>query len=123
LGAVPIDRTGSGIAGIKAILSMLREGDAVLLFAEGTRTRDGKLQPLQSGFAAIARRSGATIVPTALAGAFAAMPRGSIVPRPRPIALTFGLPILAAEIEQLSDEQLAQRVHDRIAALLAEMGR
>ena len=121
LGAVPIDRSGSGIAGIKAILKMLREGDAVLVFPEGTRTRDGKLQPLQGGFAAIARRSGATIVPTAVAGAFAAMPRGSIIPRPRPIASIFGPPISVAEIGQLSDEQLVALVHERISTLLAQL--
>lgn len=122
LGAVPIDRSG-GIAGIKAILKMLREGDAVLLFPEGTRTHDGKLQPLQAGFAAIARRSGAAIVPTAVDGAFAAMPRGSFIPRPRPIASIFGPPISAAEIGQLSDEQLVELVHDRVTALLAELHR
>jgi 1-acyl-sn-glycerol-3-phosphate acyltransferase len=121
LGAVPIDRTGSGIAGIKAILKMLREGDAVLLFPEGTRTRDCKLQPLQPGFAAIARRSGAAIVPMAVQGAFAAMPRGVFVPRPHPISSAFGQPISAAEIGQLKDEELVQLVHDRIAALLADL--
>jgi 1-acyl-sn-glycerol-3-phosphate acyltransferase len=121
LGAVPIDRGGSGIAGIKAILKLLRDGDVVLVFPEGTRTRNGKLQPLQGGFAAIARRSGATIVPTAIEGAFAAMPRGTSVPRLRPIASKFGLPISVAEISQLSDEELVQLVQMRIVALLAEL--
>jgi len=110
LGAVPVDLEGSAVSGIKAILSMLRAGEAVIVFPEGTRTPDGRLQPLQSGFCAIARRSGATIVPVAIAGAYAALPRGALFPRPRPITLTFGPIITPAEIRSASDEKLSDRI-------------
>ena len=113
LGAVPIDRT-SGRGGIKATLKLLKEGEPVLVFPEGTRTRDGALQPLHAGFCALARRSKATIVPAALDGAYAAMPRGNRMPRPRPITLKFGRPITAGEYEDLSDEQLVELVNARI---------
>jgi 1-acyl-sn-glycerol-3-phosphate acyltransferase len=123
LGAVPIDRGGSGISGIKAILKMLGNQDAVIIFPEGTRTRDGHLQPFQAGFAAIARRSGATIVPVAISGAFTALPRGRMWPRPLPISLAFGSPIAADEISRQSDEELVELVRARIATLLADFGR
>ena len=89
LGAVPIDRERGGLGGIKAMLKLLGAGEVVLVFPEGTRTKDGHLQPLMPGFCALARRSGATVVPVAIDGAFAALPRGSRFPRPRPISLTF----------------------------------
>ncbi|HEY2415498.1 MAG TPA: lysophospholipid acyltransferase family protein [Pirellulaceae bacterium] len=123
LGAVPVDRGGRGISGIKAILKMLSDQDAVIVFAEGTRTHDGQLQAFQSGFAALARRSGATIVPTAISGAYEAMPRGRIWPSPRPVAVAYGAPIAGAEIDDRSDEQLVELVHVRIAAMLAELHR
>jgi 1-acyl-sn-glycerol-3-phosphate acyltransferase len=121
LGAVPIDRGGSGISGIKAILTLLKNQEAVIIFPEGTRTRDGLLQSFQPGFAAIARRSNATIVPVAICGAFEAMPRGKVFPRPWPISLVFGPAISASEIAALSDDELVQLVHERISNVLAAL--
>src|SRR5712672_3763253 len=43
--AVPVDRDGGGAAGLRAIMNRLHAGGAIILFPEGTRTRDGKLQP------------------------------------------------------------------------------
>src|SRR6185369_7265317 len=47
--AVPVDREGGGAAGLKAILDRLLAGGGIILFPEGTRTVDGKLQPPRSG--------------------------------------------------------------------------
>ncbi|MEX2169610.1 MAG: lysophospholipid acyltransferase family protein [Pirellulales bacterium] len=114
--AIPIDREGTSLGGIRATLGRLKKEGAVLLFPEGTRTPDGKLQPLKPGFAALVRRSNATIVPAALTGAFAAMPRGGKLPRPVRIALEFGPMIAPQETAALNDEQLVQRVTERMAA-------
>ena len=46
---VPVDREGGGAKGLKAILDRLLAGGAIILFPEGTRTRDGRLQPARSG--------------------------------------------------------------------------
>lgn len=115
-GAVPVER-GSATGGIRALLGMLRAGEAAIVFPEGTRTLDGKLQPFQSGFAAIARRGGATIVPTTIDGAFAALPRGAVLPRPRQISLSFHQPIAPDEIARLTDEELVALVIARIAPM------
>jgi 1-acyl-sn-glycerol-3-phosphate acyltransferase len=123
LGAVPIERGGRGISGIKVILRLLAAGEAVIVFPEGTRTSDGHLQPFQAGFAPIARRSGATIVPTAIHGAFEALPRDKLFPRFRPITLAFGPAISATEVAALSDDELVRLVRERITALLAELNK
>ena len=47
--AVPVDRDGGGAKGLKTILDRLLAGNAIILFPEGTRTTDGKLQPARSG--------------------------------------------------------------------------
>jgi 1-acyl-sn-glycerol-3-phosphate acyltransferase len=73
---------------------------------------------LRPGFCLLARRSGATIVPVAIRGAYLAMPRGSSFPRPRGIALTFAPPIESSDYQQISDEQLLQLVKTRIASSL-----
>ena len=112
--AIPIDREGTGLAGIRATLGRLKKGDAVLLFPEGTRTPDGELQPLKPGFASLVRRGNAAIVPAALTGAFHSMPRGVKWPRPVRIAMQFGPAITPEEIAALNDEELVKRVAERI---------
>jgi 1-acyl-sn-glycerol-3-phosphate acyltransferase len=112
-GAVPVER-GSATAGIRAILGMLKAGEPMIVFPEGTRTRDGKLQPLQNGFCAIARRSGAAIAPVTIDGAFAAFPRGKVLPRPHKIRLTFHPAFDAEAISRLSDEELSALVAAQI---------
>ncbi|MCI0332946.1 MAG: 1-acyl-sn-glycerol-3-phosphate acyltransferase [Planctomycetes bacterium] len=117
LGAVPIDRE-SAIGGIKTTLKLLKQGEAVVVFPEGSRTPDGKLHEMLSGFCVLARRSGATIVPTSIDGAFAALPRGSAFPRPTRIHLVFCPPIMPSEIARHTDEQLTSLVLQRISTAL-----
>ena len=61
--AVPVDRDGGGAAGLKAILDRLLAGGGIILFPEGTRTRDGKLQPARSGIGLMVIKSAAPVVP------------------------------------------------------------
>ncbi len=86
LGAVPIDRERGALAGIRKTLELLKAGNAVLVFPEGSRTPDGELHEMLPGFVLLARRSGATIVPAALDGAFAALPRGMFLCGPTQFA-------------------------------------
>jgi 1-acyl-sn-glycerol-3-phosphate acyltransferase len=120
LGAFPIDLEGSGLGGLKTSLQVLKQGAALLVFPEGTRSADGQLGSFLPGFCAIARRSGATILPTAIRGSHKALPRGSAWPRLQPVSLSFSQPILPAEIAALSDEQLTELIRARITAELDE---
>ncbi len=121
LGAVPIDRE-SALGGIKTTLKLLKQGEAIVVFPEGSRTPDGKLHEMLPGFCVLARRSGATIVPTAIDGAFAALPRGSAFPRPARIRLAFCPPITPQEVATLTDEQMTEIVQQRIrVALVSQM--
>lgn len=118
LGAVPINQEGSALAGLRITLGLLKEDNAVLIFPEGSRTPDGQLHEMFSGFCLLARRSQATIVPLALDGAFAALPRGRAFIRPHSIGLTFGQPILPSQYAELPDEELTALVAKRIAQAL-----
>jgi 1-acyl-sn-glycerol-3-phosphate acyltransferase len=121
LGATPIDRE-SALSGIKTTLKLLKDGNAVVVFPEGSRTPDGNLHPLLPGFCVLARRSGATIVPVAIDGAFAALPRGSGIPRPARITLAFAPSITREQYSHLSDVALTELVTERLRNAGCKMG-
>lgn len=98
---VPVDREGGGARGLKAILDRLLAGGAILLFPEGTRSTDGKLQPARSGIGLTVIKSTAPVVPVRVFGTFQAYSRYMRFPRPRPVAVKYGQPL---RFEQLRAE-------------------
>jgi 1-acyl-sn-glycerol-3-phosphate acyltransferase len=100
VGAVPVDRDGGNPAGLKAILDRLEQGRAVLLFPEGTRSRDGQLQTARAGVGLIAIRSGAPVFPVRIFGSFEAYGRHQGLPRPRRVQVVYGPEVPLAELRQ-----------------------
>jgi 1-acyl-sn-glycerol-3-phosphate acyltransferase len=126
--SVPVDREGGGAAGLKAILDRLLEGGAIILFPEGTRTRDGRLQPARSGIGLTVIKSSATVVPVRVFGTFEAYGRHMRLPRPRRIMVKYGRPLdftaLRDESRRCSKPRLKeiyQVVADRIMAAIARL--
>lgn len=124
LDAVPVDREGSGIAGIRATLKRLKQGGALVLFPEGTRSEDGQLQPFKPGFVALVRRGRATVVPLGLAGVGEVWPKGKKWPHlTGRIAMHYGEPLTPDDVADLTDGELValveQRVRDCVVAARA----
>jgi 1-acyl-sn-glycerol-3-phosphate acyltransferase len=126
--AVPVDREGGGAAGLKAILDRLLAGGGVILFPEGTRTRDGQLQPARSGIGLVVAKSGAPVVPVRTFGTFEAYGRNQRLPRPKKIAVKYGEPMrferLRAEAKNCSKARLReiyQEIADEIMAAIAKL--
>ncbi|HEY0456921.1 MAG TPA: lysophospholipid acyltransferase family protein, partial [Verrucomicrobiae bacterium] len=91
--AVPVDRDGGGASGLRAILERLLAGGAIILFPEGTRTRDGNLQPARSGIGLTVIKSGAPVVPVRVFGTFEAFNRFHKFPRARTVIVKYGKPM------------------------------
>ncbi|MEX1224200.1 MAG: lysophospholipid acyltransferase family protein [Pirellulales bacterium] len=123
LGAIPIDRDGSGLGGLKETLNRLKQGELVLIFAEGTRTPDGAVHPLKPGFLPLARRGGVPLVPVGIDGAFEAWPRSRRFPTVATIRVEIGPPLLPEEFDLMSDEALLAEMHRRVAACHQRAGR
>ena len=81
LDAISIDREASPVAAMKLMIRKLRGGGALTIFPEGTRTRDGRLGEVKSGFALVAKRAGVPILPVAIVGAWECWPPST---RPSP---------------------------------------
>jgi 1-acyl-sn-glycerol-3-phosphate acyltransferase len=116
LDAIPIDREGTGLAGLKETLKRLKRGEMVLIFPEGTRCSDGEVAPLKAGFSSLARRSKAALVPIGIDGAFQAWPRTRPLPSLERIHIVIGEPLGPAEIAGMSDEELVAELERRIRA-------
>jgi 1-acyl-sn-glycerol-3-phosphate acyltransferase len=97
------------------------EGGQVLLFAEGTRTRDGKLQPFKRGAFSLAAKSGIPVVPIAINGSFSILPKGSFDIRPSQIDVVIHPPIETKNITTREQEiQLMNTVREIISRSYVE---
>ncbi len=98
----------------------IHDGDSVLLFPEGTRTRDGTLGTFKKGGFHLAIKAGVPIVPLALRGTRELMPAGSLLLRSGTMTVIIGEPIAT---QGLSDEERAtlnERVRVAVEVLLTE---
>jgi 1-acyl-sn-glycerol-3-phosphate acyltransferase len=89
--AFPVRRGASDRAALKHSLEILKQGGALVMFPEGTRSPTGELQSAESGLGFLAYRSGAPIVPVYIWGSEKVLPRKGL-PRPSPISVTYGEP-------------------------------
>jgi 1-acyl-sn-glycerol-3-phosphate acyltransferase len=126
--SVPVDRDGGGAKGLKIILGRLLGGAGIILFPEGTRTTDGKLQPARSGIGLVVAKSTAPVVPVRVFGTFEAFGRNQKFPLPKRVAVKYGAPMqfekLRAEAKDCSKErlkQIYQQIADEIMAAIAEL--
>ncbi len=120
---IPVERDSGDIGAIKRVLQALKEDRAVVLFPEGTRSPDGRLQKAKAGVGLMACKTGVPVVPCRVYGSFAAYGKGAKVPHfGTPVTIVFGSPIPAADYDDPAAgkaryETAAQRIMDRIAAL------
>ncbi|WP_300524308.1 lysophospholipid acyltransferase family protein [Aminiphilus sp.] len=92
VGAVPVAREDSQRAGVvlKILLELLESGESVVLFPEGHRSKDGRLQKLEGGVALLASRTMTPVLPVFVDGGFRAMPPGAGFPRPGKLRVVYG---------------------------------
>lgn len=117
--AFPVKRGAGDIGAVKEILRRLKAGKVVLVFPEGTRTRDGSIGELNPNAMGLAKRARATVVPTVIDGAFEAWPRTQLLPSPWPTYVSYGEPITTAQVGDWSSERIARVVFERQERLLA----
>jgi 1-acyl-sn-glycerol-3-phosphate acyltransferase len=126
--AVPMDRDGGGVQGMLRIIEILKQGNGITLFPEGTRTPDGQMKSAKSGIGLIVIKSGAPVVPIRIFGAYEAWNRHMILPRPRRVIVKYGRTLdfsaLRAEAEHCPKDrlkQIYQEVSDRIMDAIAHL--
>src|SRR5256714_12736704 len=97
-GHIPIDRssTQNAVASMQRAAAYLRDGICAFIFPEGTRSRDGSLQPFKKGGFKLAIQAGVPIIPVIIIGSRQVLPRDSIIFRPGPIDMYVDAPVQTA---------------------------
>ena len=125
--AVPVDRDGGGAKGLKIILDRLLNGAGIILFPEGTRTKDGQLQPARSGIGLTVIKSKAPVVPVRVFGTFEAYGRHITIPRPHRVAVKYGKPMyfekLRAEAKACDKPRLKEIYQEVTAEIMAAIAK
>lgn len=117
LHAFPVRQGAGDVGAMKESIRRVREGHLLNIYPEGTRTEDGRLQPILPGVALVVRRAGVPVVPAVVDGAFDAWPPHRKLPRPRrwPIIVLYGPPM---DFSGLKGEAISQRIDQTFRRML-----
>ena len=125
IGAFPVDRQGADLSAIREAQAVVHDGMLLLMFPEGTRSKDRQLHQGFAGTALIAYRTGAPIIPIAVTGTeHLKWPflffRPFLGPR---VTITFGKPFYPPKIDRITTQAARTATDDimrRVAELLPE---
>lgn len=121
-GIIEVDREGTGLGALRAAEAKLLEGEMVLIFPEGTRSRDGEVQDFRPGVGLLVRRTGARVVPVSIDGSRRVWPRGRNAPRlgGGPVRIIYGAPL--AFDEAADPKEIAAGIRRRVLELRTAPG-
>jgi len=122
VGTLPIDRTKGDIRALKGAINLVRHGNLIFLFPEGTRTSDGRLQPVKAGIGFLIEKAGVPVIPAYVRGTFEAFPRGARRIKFRKVATYFGKPVMPADCAAFKgDPERHQKIADLVMARIAAL--
>ena len=117
LNTFPFSRTGGAQAVLHSSGELLRSGWNLLVFPEGTRSPDGRLQPFRPGVGHLATENRTPVVPMHIDGTHRVMPKGRKVPLPAPVRVRIGKPLTPGRAEP--SRAFAERVEAAVQSLAA----
>jgi 1-acyl-sn-glycerol-3-phosphate acyltransferase len=119
--ALPVDLTRGDLTAVRAVINLLKEGHRTVIFPEGTRSIDGKIQVARPGIGMIIAKTLAPVVPMRIFGTFEAWPKGGKV-APHPVTVVVGKPIRFAKVDfegkgRENYQKASERVLEAIVAI------
>jgi 1-acyl-sn-glycerol-3-phosphate acyltransferase len=115
LNTFPFARTGGAQEVLNRSSQLLKSGWNLLVYPEGTRSEDGRLQPFRPGIGFLAAENRTAVVPMHVSGTHRVLPKGGRVPVPAPVRIRIGQPLYPQREEP--HREFAQRVEDAVHEL------
>ena len=119
--AFPVVRHTPDRAALRRSFDLLKDGHALIIYPEGTRVAAGVLSKPEPGAGFIAQKSGAPVLPVALAGTREVMPKGAILPRRSPVTVRFGKPFVVPQRRADGTRITHEEASDAIMVAIAEL--
>jgi len=122
VGNISVDRSHSraAVKSLDEAAQRIAAGTSVLIFPEGTRSKDGQLLPFKSGAMVLAIKAGVPVVPMAIVGTHAVLPKGRLLAKSGQVVIRLGEPIETSGYKVKQKHELAERLQAEVAALIAE---
>lgn len=124
LGWIPIRHDKLDRTGFKRAIELIKRGQAVVIYPEGTRTRTGHLMPGKPGIGMIVAETGCQVLPAYIEGTYEALPIHSWKLRFHPVQVTFGAPVdFTTDVQTLARKDLYRHVSRTVMERIADLGR
>lgn len=116
--AIPVERNTSDMTAIRRCIDVMKQGRALLVFPEGTRSADGIVKPFASGTMLLIKRAKPTVVPVAIEGAFDIWPRNRKFPKlTGRVGVKYGPPQSADSLIAMGAEAALEHLRNQVESM------
>ena len=120
MGYIPLDRSDhrAAMRSVQDAASRISGGASVVIFPEGTRSKDGRLSEFKSAGLSLAIKAAVPVIPVAIKGLNQMMPPGRLMIKPGPVVISFSQPIPTQGMKMGDRHELAERVREKVVEML-----
>ncbi|MYD70553.1 MAG: 1-acyl-sn-glycerol-3-phosphate acyltransferase [Acidobacteria bacterium] len=122
-GHLLVDRKRAGVTALGQVARMIERGDSLIVFPEGTRSRDGRVARFKRGLFLLAIEAGADLVPVAVSGTRHVMLKGRLMTCPGDVSIVVHDPIPTGGLTRDDVTRLAEQAQGVVSATVAELER
>ncbi|MBR9699015.1 1-acyl-sn-glycerol-3-phosphate acyltransferase [Candidatus Woesearchaeota archaeon] len=124
LRAIPLDRKAGGKTGLSKAVKHLKKGDLIMIYPEGTRTLDGKMNKAKTGVARLALAAHVPVIPMGITNTFRILPKKKRFPRRGKADLNIGKPLYFTQYYgKGSDKKVLRKVTNIIMKEIARLSK
>ena len=125
MNVIPVEREGNDMSALREVIKKIKQGNGVVLFPEGTRSKDGNLQPARAGIGLVIAKTSAPVLPMRIFGSYDAFPKNAKRLHFPQITVVLGEPLYFSDKDKETTtrgtyQKLSDRVMEAIAALKIE---